>query len=165
MKILKKDKNTQNEEKKVSKKKFLKKMYTPIGYESNKDFVKSIFMPKEGGFLRRKVVEWGNEIKYRIKTKPYKFSSYQDWQKYMGVEGEDPKVIKKAIKRYFFTPSFLMTLMLIGAIFFCDVLWLNYFIYFMCLLFFPFSFISYRYWNWIVDHEKYVSFKQWMLNK
>lgn len=163
----KKEQNDGSEEtKKPSmKKRIFKTMYTPIGYDSNKDFAKSVFAPKEGNIIKKKAVEWYQEVKYRLTTKPYEMETYEDWQRYMGVEDCDPDLIKSAIKKYFIPPAVIMAAMLFGAVMFCDSVVLNSFIYLVSAVFFPFVFFSYRYWNWIVDNKKYVSFKDWMFKK
>lgn len=169
---MKKEQKVTLEPKKEKKTKFqkikkgIKWFYTPIGSKGTFDFLKRLLFIKEISILNKKIGEFFLETKKRITRKPYTIKDYNDWTKYVGItEKDSEKEVYNTMLYFFLSPSIIILMLLLGAIFFCDVKILNYFIYISSTLFLSFIIPTYLWWRWIYKNKKYKTFKNWILNK
>lgn len=137
------------------------KIIKPIGSKNNREFAKNLLIPKESRGFIKKVKGFFSEIKYRCQA-PHKFTSYEDWERYMGIEGAEEKDVKKAIKLVFFHPTIIILAVLLGTIFFSDITWFNTIIYLSSIVFFAIVIPTYFQWNWIYKNKKYITLKNFL---
>ncbi len=155
---------SENTDQQPKKKSLFGRAIRPVGSKSNRDFAKNLLVPKESRGFLKKVKEFFIEIKFRCRA-PHTFVSYEDWEKYMGIEGAEEKDVRKAIKLTLFHPAIIILAVFLGTVFFSDIVWFNFLIYLSTLIFFVLVIPTYFWWNWIYNNKKYITLKEFLTGK